>query len=118
MWTGGVSLPWNLTLAAVLAASLPFTRLTFGAEGTMADADHLIGFLALTIISLAAAEVARPLRYCLIPLGAALMITPFLFKPDAAHSAASIAIGLMLIALSVRRGAIRDRYGTWDRYIF
>jgi nucleoside-diphosphate-sugar epimerase len=118
MWTGGVSLPWNLTLAAVLAASLPFTRLTFGAEGTMANADHLIGFLALTIISLAAAEVARPLRYCLIPLGAALMITPFLFKPDAAHSAASIAIGLMLIALSFRRGAIRDRYGTWDRYIF
>src|SRR3546814_9004182 len=61
MWAGGVNLPWNLALAGVLGASLLFTRLTFGAEGEMADADHLIGFLALTVISLAAADVARPL---------------------------------------------------------
>lgn len=117
MLAGGVNLPWNLALAAVLAASLLFTRLTFGAEGAMADADHLIGFLALTIISLAAAEVARPLRYGLIPLGAVLLITPFLLEAGATHRIGSIVIGLMLIALSFRRGAIRERYGTWDRYI-
>lgn len=83
----------------------------------MADADHLIGLLALTIISLAAAEVARPLRYCLIPLGASLLVTPFLLEAGATHRIGRITIGLMLIALSFRRGAIRERYGTWDRYI-
>lgn len=117
IWVGGVSLPWNLALAAVLAASLLFTRLTFGAEGSMADADHVIGFLALTVISLAAAEVARPLRYCLIPLGTALLVTPFVLEAAAPHRIASVAIGMLLIALSLRRGAIRERYGTWNRCI-
>src|SRR5690606_31278759 len=60
MWTGGVSLPWNLAAAAAIGLWLMFTRLTLGAEGRMADADHLIGALALTVVSLAAAEVARP----------------------------------------------------------
>lgn len=117
MWAGGVNLPWNLALAAIFAATLPFTRLTFGAQGAMADADHLIGLLALTIISLAAAEVARPIRYGLIPLGAALMITPFLFDAGTGHTAASIVIGVLLIALSFRRGAVKERYGSWDRRI-
>lgn len=117
MWAGGVNLPWNLALAALLATSLLFTRLTFGADGTMAHSDHLVGFLALTVISLAAAEVARPVRYCLIPLGASTMVTPFLFGADATHSVASIVVGALLIALSLRRGEIRERYGSWDRCI-
>lgn len=117
MWTGGVNLPWNLALAAVLATSLLFTRLTFDADGWMAHADHLIGFLALTVISVAAAEVARPLRYCLIPLGAGLLVTPFWLDASDAHRVANIIIGLLLIALSIRRGTIRERYGSWNRLI-
>ena len=117
MWMGGVNLPWNLALAGLIAASLLFTRLTFAAQGTMADTDHVIGFLALTVISLAAAEVARALRYCLVPLGLAVMITPFLFGASGAHSVANVAIGILLIGLSFRSGAIREHYGSWDRCI-
>ncbi|MFV3130887.1 vitamin K epoxide reductase family protein [Niveispirillum sp. KHB5.9] len=117
MWSGGVNLPWNLALAGILATSLLFTRLTFGADGAMADADHVIGFLALTVISLAAAEVARTLRYCLVPLGFAAMAAPFLFGAGTAHGVANVIIGLWLIALSIRRGAVKGRYGGWDRYI-
>lgn len=117
MWTGGVNLPWNLALAGVLATSLLFTRLTFGTQGAAADADHLIGFLALTVISLAAAEVARPLRYGLVPLGAALIVAPFVLDASGTHNLANGIIGILLIALSFRRGAIRERYGSWDRRI-
>lgn len=117
MWGGGVNLPWNLALAGLVALSLLFTRLTFGAEGTMADADHVIGFLALTTISIAAAEVARVLRYLLIPLGAALLVTPFLFDAGSTHTIASIVAGLALMALSLRRGRVREHYGSWDRRI-
>ncbi|MFN3473500.1 MAG: NAD-dependent epimerase/dehydratase family protein [Blastomonas sp.] len=117
MWIGGVNLPWNLGVAAILAATLPFTRLTFGAEGTMAHADHVIGLLALTVISLAAAEVARAVRFGLVPLGAAAMVTPFLLEASAVHTGANIVIGLALIALSFRRGSVLERYGSWDRYI-
>ncbi|MDM7956035.1 vitamin K epoxide reductase family protein [Blastomonas sp.] len=117
MWIGGVNLPWNLALAGILAATLPFTRLTFGAEGTMAHADHVIGLLALTVISLAAAEVARAVRYGLVPLGVAAMVTPFVLEASPLHTGANIVIGLALIALSVRRGSVHERYGSWDRYI-
>lgn len=117
MWVGGVGLPWNLALAGLLAVSLPFTRLTLGAEGVMANADHVIGFLALTVISLAAAEVARALRYLLIPLGGALAIAPFVLDATFVHGVASAMIGILFVLLSLRRGTIRGRYGDWDRLI-
>jgi len=117
MWTGGVSLPWNLAAAAGIGLWLLFTRLTLSAEGAMANADHLIGSLALTVVSLAAAEVARALRYLLVPLGAALLVTPFLCGADTAATLASLACGIALIALSLRRGPIRQRYGTWQKLI-
>lgn len=117
MWTGGVSLPWNLAAAALVGLWLMLTRLTLGAEGDMANADHVIGALALTVISLAAAEMARPLRFLLIPLGAALLITPFVYDANTAQTIAGIASGLALIALSLRRGVIRERYGEWQKMI-
>lgn len=117
MWTGGVNLPWNLALATLVGVWLMFTRLTLGAEGSMADADHLVGALSLTIISLAAAEVARPLRFLLVPLGAALFVTPFLYDTGTAQMAASLISGALLIALSFRRGPIRGRYGSWQSWI-
>jgi hypothetical protein len=117
MWTGGVSLPWNLAGATAIGVWLMFSRLTLGAEGDMADADHLIGALALTVISLAAAEVARALRYLLIPLGATLFVTPFVFGAGATATITSIVCGIGLILLSLRRGPILQRYGSWQRLI-
>ena len=83
----------------------------------MANADHLIGALSLTVISLAAAELARALRFLLIPLGAALLITPFVFATDAAQIIASFACGVAFIGLSLRRGTIRERYASWQKLI-
>jgi hypothetical protein len=117
MWTGGVNLPWNLAAASAIGVWLMFTRLSLSADGTMANADHLIGALALTVISLAAAELARALRYLLIPLGAALLFTPFIFDAAAAQIIASLACGAALIGLSLRRGPIRERYAGWQKLI-
>lgn len=117
MLLGGVNLPWNLALAAVIGISLMFTRVTLGAEGWMANSDHLIGALVLTTVSVAAAEVARTVRLLLIPLGVALFVTPFLFGAGATAIGSSVACGLALILLSLRRGQIRNRYGDWSRLI-
>jgi hypothetical protein len=115
--TGGVNLPWNLAVAALVALSLLFTRLTLDAQVPLADAHHLLGALALTVISIAAAEVARAMRYFLIPLGLALAAAPFVYGADVMQTAVTIACGVALIALSVRRGAVRGRYGAWDRLV-
>jgi len=117
MIAGGVNLPWNFTLAAFIGIALMFTRLLFGTEGWMANADHLIGALVLTVISVAAAEVARPVRLLLIPLGAALFVTPFAFGAGTAATVFSLAAGLALVGLSFRRGPIRQHYGGWTRLI-
>ncbi|BAV66526.1 MULTISPECIES: NAD-dependent epimerase/dehydratase family protein [Sphingomonadaceae] len=114
---GGVSLPWNLSIAAVLAASLLFTRVTFGAAPPIADWDHLLGSLALTVISVAAAEVARSVRFLLIPIGAALCVTPFAFGAEALHAAYNVLLGLALIGLAIRRGEVSAQYGSWNRLI-
>lgn len=117
MVAGGVSLPWSLALAALIGLWLLFTRVTLSAEGWMANSDHLIGALVLTVVSVAAAEVARPARYLLIPLGAALFVTPFTFATSGAATAASLACGAALIALAFPRGPIRQTYGDWTRFV-
>jgi hypothetical protein len=114
---GGVSLPWNLAVAGIVALSLLFTRLFLGADGTLANAHHLIGALALTVLSIAAAEVARPVRYLNVALGLALLAAPFVYDADTAQTAFTIAAGIAIAALSVRRGAIRHRYGPWSRLL-
>src|SRR5690606_29416192 len=111
MLQGGVHLPWTLGLAALIGVWLMFTRVTLGAEGGMANADHVIGALVLTVVSVAAAEVARVARFLLIPLGMALIATPFLYEASDLHMATSVGAGIALIGLCLPRGQIRGRYG-------
>jgi hypothetical protein len=113
MFVGGVGLPWNLAISALIGVSLLFTRMTLGADASLADAHHLIGSLVLTVVSVAAAEVARPVRYVNVLLGAALLIVPFVYQTDVVGMIASFISGVALIGLSFRRGAIRERYGNW-----
>ena len=67
-------MPWTLAASMVIGMWLMFTRLTLGAEGAMANADHLIGSLVVTVTITAFAEVTRQVRYLNIPLGAALVV--------------------------------------------
>lgn len=114
---GGVSLPWNLALAGLVALSLLFTRVLLGADGALANAHHLIGSLVLTVLSIAAADVARPARYFNVLLGAALLVVPFVYDAPAPTTAFTVAAGIAIAALSLRRGAIRGRYGPWSRLL-
>jgi hypothetical protein len=117
MALGGVNLPWNLLLGAAIGLWLLFTRVTLGASGSMANWDHLIGSLVLTVISVAAAEVARPARFLLIPLGAALAFQPVFHDVTMAQMIAGVGLGAALIALSFRRGQVHQRYGNWNKLI-
>ena len=86
---GGVSPPWNLALSGLIALWLLFTRLTLS-TGAMPNADHVIGFLVLTTLSVAAAAVGRPVRYLNALFGLALLVTPFVFGAGTAATINSI----------------------------
>ncbi|TYP66305.1 vitamin K epoxide reductase family protein [Stutzerimonas stutzeri] len=114
----GVSLPWGLLLLCVLGVWLMFTRLIFDTEGAMANSDHLMGSLLLTVTVLALAEVARPLRFLNVPIGLWLLAAPwFLDGGSTASTIGSLAAGMLVIGLSLPRGSIRHRYGGWNRLI-
>ena len=114
---GGVTLPWNLALCIPVGIWLMFTRLTLGAEGGMANADHFIGALALTVVITALAESGRAARYALIPLGLALFVTPFVYGAGLIAIISSIICGALLVALSFPKGSIKNTYGLWDKAI-
>jgi hypothetical protein len=114
---GGVRMPWTLALSVVIGIWLMLTRLTLGAEGAVANSDHLIGALVIVIAVTAMAEVARPVRLLNAVLGAALTIMPFVLGAGIASTINGVVMGVALVALSLPRGRVTGRYGGWNRYL-
>jgi hypothetical protein len=118
MFTGGVTLPWNLALAAAVGLGLMFTRPLFAVDGGLAHMHHVVGALTMTVVSISCAEVARTARLLIVPLGVTVAASPFVFPSSLAGTAVSLLAGLALMVLSIRRGPVLQRYAGFDRYIF
>ncbi len=115
----GVTVPWTLLASTVLGVWLMFTRAIFGTAPPMADNDHLVGALVVTVAVIAMAEVARPLRFVNVLFGAWLIVAPWLLGGETTVASwASVIVGIALIGLSLPRGKRSDEhYGGWDRYV-
>jgi hypothetical protein len=113
----GLGLPWTLALSIAIGLFLMTTRLTLGTTGAMANADHLIGSLAIVVAATACAEVARPVRFLNLVLGAALAIMPFVLGAPLLQMIVGVVLGVALMALSLPRGAITGSYGSWNRFL-
>lgn len=118
MLSDGVSFPWNLLLCLLIGVWLMFTRLTLGATAGMANADHLLGSLIISVTVISFAETVRPLRLINLVFAVALLVTPFAYGAGAIATLASLACGLLLFIFSLPRGKITAPYGRWDRFIF
>lgn len=113
-----VSAPWTLCFSALIGVCLMFSRILFGNEGNLADSDHLIGALVVTISISSFAQSGRPLRFVNGVLGCALIAAPFLFSGGSTLAfIADIVFGFLLIAFCIPRGRITSSYGKWDRYL-
>jgi nucleoside-diphosphate-sugar epimerase len=117
--TGGVTFPRTLVLCVAIGALLMCTRLLFGTEGAMANSDHVIGCLIITIAVTALAEVGRPVRLLNVPVGAWLIVAPFVLEgATMLASIAGVLMGGALILLSLPRGRLSgEHYGGWDKVI-
>lgn len=115
----GVTLPWTLGVSIAIGAFLMLTRVVFGTSGSMANSDHVVGALTITVAIIALAEVARSLRFLNVLLGAWLVVAPWILSGASTVAAlASVALGLVLVGLSLPRGKrSREHYAGWDRYI-
>ena len=115
----GVTLPWTLLSSVALGTWLMLTRLTFGADPPMADSDHLVGALIVTTAVIAMAEVARPVRFVNVALGAWLIAAPWVLgEASTAATWNSVLVGLAVVMLSLPRGIrSKEHYGNWDRFV-
>ena len=121
-WTDtmrGITLTWTLAVSIGIGAFLPFTRLVFGTSDAIANSDHLVGALTVTVAIVATAEVARTLRLVNVLFGAWLVAAPWLLNgATTAGSWASVVLGVALAALSLPRGKrSREHYAGWDRFV-
>lgn len=115
----GVSVPWTLAASTLLGAGLLFTRLIFGTEAPMADSDHLVGALIITVAISAMAEVGRLLRFINVALGLWLIVAPWVLEGASIDASAAVtAVGIAVFALSLPRGRrSKEHYGSWDRWV-
>jgi nucleoside-diphosphate-sugar epimerase/uncharacterized membrane protein len=117
----GVTLPWTLLASCAVGAWLMFSRAIFGTEGLLADSDHLVGALVITVAVCAMAEVVRPLRFLNLLLGLWLVAAPWLLADGLSAGAApwnDVVSGLLIVGLSLLRGRrSAEHYGAWDRYV-
>ena len=112
MWQGGISLNWGLGLCLVAGIWLMLTRLTLGTEGALANADHLIGALALTVTVTATAELGRIVRFLNVPLGLGACLTPLILEGGGLLQIVfGVIAGLALIVGAVPRGRVDNDYG-------
>jgi uncharacterized membrane protein len=114
----GVALPWNLLVSVGLGLWLMFAPSLLGTIGPAAHADHLVGALIVTFSVMALADVGRALRFVNVLFGALVIGAPWVLTGATSGSRWSAAIaGTLVILLSLPRGRVGERYGSWERFI-
>ena len=117
--TRGVTVPWTLLACVGIGGFLMLTRLLLGSSAGIANYHHVIGALVITVSVIAMAEVARPLRFLILPLAAWLLATPMKYgTASLLESGVSIALALALAFLALPFGRrSKEHYDSWDAYI-
>ena len=117
MWWG-TSFSWPLLATALLGVWVMASPWVFGTTGPTFTVDSVLGAIVVVVAFVAWAEVTRAARLLNILLAIALAVAA-LSLPDVSLAARlnDLVAAVLLIVLSVPRGPVRDRYGTWDAFM-
>lgn len=114
----GMSFPWMLVVATAVGIWLMFSPTVFGIETPASHIDHLAGALIVTVSVISMGEVVRQGRYLNVLLGLIVVVVPWFLSGGSVLSHINGAVaGLIVIALSIPRGKITEKFGPWDAYI-
>jgi uncharacterized membrane protein len=112
------NVPWTLLLSAALGVWLMAAPAVLGVTEAAADSNHLAGALVVTWAVIAFGEVARPVRLLNMPIGLWIAISPWVLSGATGASRwVDVFVGLLLVALSIPRGHIEERFGGWNRFL-
>ena len=114
----GVTPPWTLIASAIVGVWVMFAPALFGSEVAAAQSDQVAGALVVTVAVIAAAEVVRAFRFLNVLFGAWIVASGWILSgATAATQWNGIVAGLLIVALALPRGEIRERYGDWQPWI-
>ncbi|HEX2934784.1 MAG TPA: vitamin K epoxide reductase family protein [Bacteroidales bacterium] len=116
----GMSAPWTLAVSAVFGALLMAAPGSLGVpiKAPLADVNHLCGSIIVVVSVISMGEVVRSLRFLNIAAGLALAIIPWLINdPVTLMKIISTIGGIVVILLSIPRGVVKEKFGTWDNWI-
>jgi hypothetical protein len=114
----GVTVPWTILVQLAIGIWLMARPDVLPASTSTANCDHLLGAVIVTIAAVSTAEVTRAVRLINIVAGAMLIIAAIVFARDLPIVLGSeLASGLILICVSIPRGAIVERYAGWDKFV-
>ena len=114
----GTSFSWPLLATALVGTWVMAAPWVFGTTGPAFTLDSVLGAIVVVVAFVAWAEVTRAARFLNILVAIALAFAA-LWLPDVSIAARlnDLVAGVLVIVLSVPRGPVRDRYGTWDPFI-
>ena len=114
----GMSFPWNLAITVPLGIWLMGAPAVFGTMGRLADLDQIVGALIVVVAVVACGEPLRIFRFLNLAAGVTVAAAPFLLGgATPAGRINALIVGLAVAALAIRRGAFRESYSTWDRWV-
>jgi hypothetical protein len=113
-----LSIPWNLAVCAGLGLWLMVAPVVLGNVEASANNDHLVGALVVTFAAIGFSEAGRAGRLVNLLFGAWMLAAPFLLSGGTDASFWNdVAVGVAVIALSLRRGRVLERFGSWQRRV-
>lgn len=114
----GVTVSWTLLGSIAGGLWLMLAPVVLGSGPPAAHSDHLVGALIVTVAAVALADVGRAARFVNVALGAWVMVSPWLLEGPTTSAVWNDAIvGGLIMLLSIPRGRIGERYGSFERYI-
>jgi hypothetical protein len=114
----GVTLPVSLAFSVLLGIWLMFAPAVLGGTAPAANGDRLVGALIVTVAAISTAEVVRALRFLNGLFAVWLLVVPWALTGGTSGMVWNdVVSGVVLFALTLPRGAVRERYAGWDRWI-
>jgi len=112
------AVPWNLAACAALGVWLMAAPAVLGASGVAASVDQVAGALVVTWAVIGFGQIIRPIRLLNLVTGVVIVAAPWMIEGATTASRTNdVAVGVLVMALSLPRGRIQEQFATWNRVL-
>jgi hypothetical protein len=118
MWEDLKIKPWNLFVSIIIGLWFMAAPGILGFNGSLADSNHFVGALIVAFSIISMSEVVRVGRFVNILFALWIIASVWIFdSPGGIVMWSQIGVAAALIAVTIRRGIVKDDHGGYNKYI-